>query len=83
MFAGNRRLAAQVVLFCVKAGDLGGQVFGFDGDGRQKVGQRPIFRDSQFSLHLQRRVASKKRLVAFTAQPREPFAVHTPLIDDA
>ncbi len=44
VFFLNSRLAVQVFIHHVMVGKFGGEVFGFDGKRRQKIGERAVTR---------------------------------------
>src|SRR6185436_11065054 len=75
--------SVQIVTLDAEVGDLVGEVFGFDRDRREEVGQRAAFGGLQAALHLASGDAAEEGLVALGADAAEAAFVFDVFVDQA
>ena len=81
--AGDLGFGVEVVALDAEVGDLVGEVFGFDRDRGEEVGQRTAFGDFQAAFHLAGGDAAEEGLVAFGADAAEAAFVFDVFVDQA
>ena len=81
--AGDLGLGVEVVALDAEVRDLVGEVFGFDRDRGEEVGQRAAFGGFQAALHLAGGDAAEEGLVAFGADAAEAAFVFDVFVDQA
>ena len=81
MFVRYRILTQHVVLDHIVIRDLGREVLGSDGDGREEIRKGPVLRNIQPLFHVLGGVTAKECLISLAPDPTKTVLVNAALVD--
>lgn len=83
MLIGDGIFAVQIFFDDVVTGEFGGEVFGFDGEGGEEIGEGSALGNGEFLFHFLGGVAAEEGLITFGADDGEAFVVDAAFVDNA